>query len=126
MKPSGQFPRDSVGTGGRGGCHRGSGSDPAGPPVMALPSPKVGRCTRPIQRASECPVIAAGRAIVAEDVAVVPELLDDVFRMVAHDDQSSTLTPRTANKSVSALTTVHWLRVSAIAATWMSTCCMLR
>ena len=29
-------------------------------------------------------VVAVGEAVVAEDVAVVPELLDDLLRLVAH------------------------------------------
>ena len=44
----------------------------------------------------------------------------------AHDAQFSMLKPGTTDRSVSSLTTVHWPRASAMAATWMLTCCIDR
>ena len=41
-----------------------------------------------------------------------------------HVVQFTTLKPGTASRSVSSLTTRHWLSVSAMAAICMSTCCM--
>ena len=52
---------------------------------------------------------------------------DDTAGTIQHHvAQFSTFKPGTASRSESSLTTVHWLSVSAMAATCMSTCCMVR